>query len=436
MTGAGYPYRDEPQDEVVVFSEGDIPYGVFHSYTLYGVFIDGKDYPTLEHYYQAMKFTGTGLSEQIRMAPSPAAAVQMANHSTHAVRGDWEGVKYDCIERGIYAKFTQHPELRDILMSTGHSRLNERRRVSDSWDRITPESLCETLSKVRRQLFINTITKIRQNACKHPLPKLPPCPRMEKCKHLDDEVHKAQYCHPCPKGSHCTNPSPWHLQQFIHLDELKPDAKRQAALLHLPSADTILKPGTTAQLQVERNEAGVDQLHACSFNFECKLLAIPGHIEKYAHLCPAGTRCEDYTLDHRRQWMHADEPPTVCPEGEQCTLSDDVHHIMRYSHPCPAGVACTITSHVHLECFSHVIPPCAASSRCWRRQFKDHCNQFSHPCEQGARCPKRDHLLHSRRFTHDPTIYGRPLHLPPPSTPTLPAVEAASPASRPHSSLL
>ena len=61
---------------------------------------------------------------------------------------------------------------------------------------------------------------------------------------------RRRYSHPCPKGMHCTNPSPWHMQQFIHLDEVK---SRHAASLQMPTADCILKPEnvhTAARLQV------------------------------------------------------------------------------------------------------------------------------------------------------------------------------------------
>ena len=51
---------------------------------------------------------------------------------------------------------------------------------------------------------------------------------------------------------------------------------------------------------------------------------------RYMHLCPEGTKCEDFTLDHRRQWLHADDPPVPCPDGLQCPLSDDINHILQY----------------------------------------------------------------------------------------------------------
>jgi hypothetical protein len=218
---------------------------------------------------------------------------------------------------------------------------------------------------------------------------------------------------------HCTNPSPWHMQQFIHLDEVK---SRHAASLQMPTADCILKPEnvhTAARLQTPSD--GPKRLPVCSFPFDCKLLAIPGHADKYMHLCPEGTKCEDFTLDHRRQWLHADDPPVPCPDGLQCPLSDDINHILQYSHPCPAGVQCNKLMRVHLECFTHDIPMCSAGSRCWRTKFKDHLSQFSHPCPKGLRCPRQS-VLHRRMWTHEATLYGRPMHC----IPVLPPLQSSA----------
>lgn len=419
MSAGPFPYHDEPQDKVMVFSEGDVPFGVFHSYTWYTIHLDRREYPTVEHYYQAMKFSNTGISEQIRLAPTPGAAVQMAHNKADGVRDDWDDVKYDYIERAMYTKFTQHPELHDLLLATGHAKLVEKRAHHDKMDRISSQMLCEVLHKVRQQLFVNAITKVRQHACQLPLRRLSVCPKGRDCPQINDELHSAYYSHPCPRAKNCTNPSPWHLHQFLHIDDLK--RHHADEYLQMPTADHILKLTTTNETSaLQGGEAG--QPPVCSFHIDCKLLNIPGHAGKFLHLCPNGTVCKDFALSHRRQWLHADALPEPCSDGLSCVFSDDVSHIMKFSHPCPAGVKCMKMTPAHLECYSHVIPPCPAGTRCWRLKFKDHNQEFSHPCSRGLGCTKQGHLQHARMWTHDVMLCGRPVT---DTTPTLPPLQAA-----------
>ena len=53
--------------------------------------------------------------------------------------------------------------------------------------------LCETLQRVRQQLFVNTIAKIQQHLCQLPLAKLPLCPNGAECTFIKDEIHNATY---------------------------------------------------------------------------------------------------------------------------------------------------------------------------------------------------------------------------------------------------
>ncbi|QDU56542.1 NADAR family protein [Aeoliella mucimassa] len=87
--------------------------------------IDGKHYPTVEHYFQAMKFPGHEQAETIRTADNPMVAKQLGRTRKVPLRSDWEAVKLDIMRDAVRAKFTTHPELRELLLGTGDETLVE-----------------------------------------------------------------------------------------------------------------------------------------------------------------------------------------------------------------------------------------------------------------------------------------------------------------------
>jgi ribA/ribD-fused uncharacterized protein len=108
----------------VRFYQIDMPYGCFSNYSKHPVFLKEKIWPTSEHYYQAQKFSGTPLEERIRLASSPVNASKIGRcHPT--VRSGWESEKKGVMRDVIYAKFTQHPDLKQILLSTGNATIIE-----------------------------------------------------------------------------------------------------------------------------------------------------------------------------------------------------------------------------------------------------------------------------------------------------------------------
>lgn len=88
-----------------------------------------KVYPTVEHYYQASKTLVSEQHEMIRNLGTPKEAKFAGYHV--ALREDWEVVKIHIMLAGLRAKFTQHPDLRYKLLSTGDARLHE----NSPWDK-------------------------------------------------------------------------------------------------------------------------------------------------------------------------------------------------------------------------------------------------------------------------------------------------------------
>ncbi len=107
------------------YRERDEPYGCFSNFSKHSFEIDGVQWQTVEHYFQARKFPGTLEEEAIRLAPDPMTAKNLGNDRARPLRPDWEAVKDDLMRRGVRAKFQQHKDIQAILLDTEQEELIE-----------------------------------------------------------------------------------------------------------------------------------------------------------------------------------------------------------------------------------------------------------------------------------------------------------------------
>jgi len=108
-------------------------YGCFSNFSPHGVDIGGKRWPTTEHYFQAMKFEGTPDEEDVRRAPSPMAAAELGRDRSRPIRPGWEEVKDEVMREAVLAKFSQHDDLRAILLATGDAEIIEHTANDSYW---------------------------------------------------------------------------------------------------------------------------------------------------------------------------------------------------------------------------------------------------------------------------------------------------------------
>lgn len=109
------------------------PYGEFSNYYLAAISVEGKTWPSVEHYYQAKKTLDPAYAERIRLSETPDDAKTLGNSAQCPVRPDWDAYKVTAMRRGLYAKFTQHRDLRDLLLSSGDEELMEDSSVDYFW---------------------------------------------------------------------------------------------------------------------------------------------------------------------------------------------------------------------------------------------------------------------------------------------------------------
>jgi hypothetical protein len=100
-------------------------HGEFSNFSPYPIEVDGKVWPTSEHYFQAQKFAGTEHEERIRLAKSPMMAATVGRDRNLPLRRDWEKVKEQVMLKALRAKFTQHAALRELLLGTRKAELVE-----------------------------------------------------------------------------------------------------------------------------------------------------------------------------------------------------------------------------------------------------------------------------------------------------------------------
>ncbi len=114
------------EPEIRFYRSNEKPYGVFSNLHRTPVTFEGQVFPTAEHAYQAGKAAKPSVRDWILSAPTPAL-VAMAAHGLYTwdIVPTWSKIKFDRMRGVLRAKFSQHPALRDLLLSTGNARLVE-----------------------------------------------------------------------------------------------------------------------------------------------------------------------------------------------------------------------------------------------------------------------------------------------------------------------
>lgn len=96
--------------------------------------LEGKTWPTVEHYFQAQKFPADPvLQEKVRAAKTALGAKRLGRTKTAAFRTDWDSIKDEVMYTGIKAKFQQNPTLATLLAETGSAWLIEKAPRDSYW---------------------------------------------------------------------------------------------------------------------------------------------------------------------------------------------------------------------------------------------------------------------------------------------------------------
>ena len=133
-------------DQILFYSPKEIPYGCFSNFSRHSVLYKGRNWSTSEAAFQAMKFHPHRLDlvEAILKAPKPMEAAALGRDRSYPIRADWDspvsnwgGLEGSSVDDGrgpakaivlvkdlvmfevVLAKFTQHSDIKSILLGTG-----------------------------------------------------------------------------------------------------------------------------------------------------------------------------------------------------------------------------------------------------------------------------------------------------------------------------
>lgn len=143
----------------IYFYKVNDPYGCFSNFSPHGIRLQGTNWPTVEHYYQAQKFVGTAdaaLIPVIHAVQTPEEAAALGRDRTCQVRPDWEHVKTQVMQEAVLNKFLTHPDIAAILISTGDELLVENSPIDYYWgcgvDKTGYNHLGKILMSVREKI--------------------------------------------------------------------------------------------------------------------------------------------------------------------------------------------------------------------------------------------------------------------------------------------
>jgi ribA/ribD-fused uncharacterized protein len=119
----------------IMFYKRQAPYYEFSNFAEYPIELDGHKWLTNEHYFQASKFTDPELNKKVRDAPSPGQAFKLGRNPGYKdkLRKDWDSYRIEAMRKAVRAKFTQHEELKKLLLDTGDALIVEDSPVDRFW---------------------------------------------------------------------------------------------------------------------------------------------------------------------------------------------------------------------------------------------------------------------------------------------------------------
>jgi ribA/ribD-fused uncharacterized protein len=114
------------------------PWGLFSNFSRHPIEVDGKTWPSTEHYYQAQKFVGTDPEwvEVIRQTEKCGLAANHGRNRNRTLREGWDEISYHVMNVALFAKFTQHEDCKAVLLASGHAHLIEDTRQGRDDDHI------------------------------------------------------------------------------------------------------------------------------------------------------------------------------------------------------------------------------------------------------------------------------------------------------------
>lgn len=174
--------QNEGTGPIRFFSKLDNEFRGFSNFAPSPVVIDGKRYPTVEHFFQASKYpSDITWQEAIRVSATPAKAKQLGTQKDKMdkVRPDWDSKKEEIMITGLRAKFQQNSGLLQQLKETG-----ERPLIEASTDAFWGEGRTGSGKNRMGKLLEQVRTELKEFVAK---PEVVPVPQVTEDFYAGDE---------------------------------------------------------------------------------------------------------------------------------------------------------------------------------------------------------------------------------------------------------
>ncbi len=146
-----------PEDENTAYFSRLNADELLGTYCDFSFLLDGKLWPTVEHYISAMQFENNRQQEKIRCLETAALATRAGKWSWFKrQRPNWNNLRVVYMTRGVYTRCKTHDEVRKRLLDTADARLVENSQYDYYWgcgrDRRGENMYGKVLMNVRQKL--------------------------------------------------------------------------------------------------------------------------------------------------------------------------------------------------------------------------------------------------------------------------------------------
>lgn len=107
--------------------------GYLSNFSSFGFELEGEWWSTVEHYFQAKKFTDLEYIKKISNTKDPTIVAKMGQTRKYAIRSDWDSIKVSVMKKAVLKKFQTHACLRKSLLSTGNEEIIENAHNDFFW---------------------------------------------------------------------------------------------------------------------------------------------------------------------------------------------------------------------------------------------------------------------------------------------------------------
>jgi ribA/ribD-fused uncharacterized protein len=150
-----FPDLDEDAQYLSRSDESEI----LGTHAIYPFKLDGREWLSVEHYFQAMKFetTAPDYAEKIRLARNAKQARKLGATRFKKIRKDWKVVRRVVMTRAVYTKAKAYPQVSQALLLSAQRKLVENSQYDYFWgcgrDRRGENTYGKVLMDVRDKLL-------------------------------------------------------------------------------------------------------------------------------------------------------------------------------------------------------------------------------------------------------------------------------------------